>query len=148
MKKLKYTPNGMKAIIKSGHKTFDNYCVSLSPSSVVGGGQVSFGIRAFNTKLNPLDNPVAPGEMQQFDLKQFKNLPNEVRLFIQENGKDEDLMLFSFYHFHHGVETVHGWIITANRDNTENKLLKMWVTGPTFKSRQVMNYVKDYVSNP
>jgi hypothetical protein len=88
MKKVTWK-NRMKASIETGHKEFDRQCVSVTTGNVIGGGQQSSYIRAFNTRKNPIGQPVAPGEMQAFDLRQFDNLPPAVVKAVKEAVKAE-----------------------------------------------------------
>lgn len=148
MRKVEWK-NGNKAIIESGHKAFDAYCMTLSVGPVVGGGQWAMSIRSHNTAKNPIDQPVSPGEMQEFDIRSFRNfgLPQNIEQFVRENGKEKSLMVNAFYHYHKGNKTIHGYIITLGQEQNY-QLLKMFVTGPTYKSHLVINYAKDFVSNP
>lgn len=140
MKKLEWI-HGNKARIETGHKTFDRYCTCISTGNVIGDGQYSSFIRPRSeTECNGFTFPA--GACQDFDLQHFKGLPKSLRDFIAQQEKS--VILYEFFHEKRGKRVSHGYIITQG--NYPNyKLVKMCVTGPTHKSFQVLNWVKDYI---
>lgn len=151
MKEQTYKVGGMRANINSGHTAFDAYCVSIRPGASIGGGVLGLGIRAYNTAKNPMHELVEPGDMMHADIRSFRNMGHPIPLkivqAISDHGTTDDLMLYTFYHHKGGKRVDHGWILTYTSDR-KNELIGTWVTGPTYKSNKVIEYAKDYVSNP
>lgn len=154
MKKLEFRKDGMKCIFNSGCKVFDDYIISVSTGNVSGGGQTSSYIRAFNnTECNGFTR--IPGYLQKWDLDGFTNLPEKVRSYVQSVAHSESVILYEFYHRNpnykegyyrrgrfHSKFITHGYVVTDYR----NKLLRTFVTGPTYKSELVIQAVLPYIT--
>jgi hypothetical protein len=63
---------------------------------------------------------------------------------VAKHAVDRSVILYRFYSPNRkGKGITHGYILTGGYTHL---FLGMWVTGPTYKSHNVMNWVKDYVS--
>lgn len=143
MKEHKWaTPNRM--LFESEHKTF-NRCVDLiSTGNVWSGVQTSSYVRAYsNTECNGFTN--APGHLRDFDLKGFTQMPAYVRRYILSVTENESVIVYKFFHQVGGRKTVHGWVVTSR--DPEYRLLRSFVTGPTWKSESVLNEAIEYITN-
>jgi hypothetical protein len=150
MKKLEWIHRN-KAKIETGHKTYDRQCVALMTGNVVGPGQHSSYIRPVSqTRCNEMDFPV--GNLRAYDLQAFPGLPPAVLKYLE--GCKSQVILYKFSHFTHNpscswrrIEIVHGYVVTLT-SNEDHRFLRSFVTGPTNKSWQVIDWCKDYISNP
>lgn len=148
-----WTKDGMKQIVNTGCKEFDNYIIAISTGNVIGGGQFSLYVRPFNeTECNGFT--WEKGHLRNFDLKSFSNLPNRVRKYVESVTQDESIILYKFYHYNrnysrryrgwgnnHAEFIIHGYVVT----DREHKLMQYFVTGPTYKSEQVIMGVIPYI---
>lgn len=145
-KKLLWGKSGNKCIVDTGCKTFDRYIDCISTGNVWGRGQFSSYIRPRSeTECNGFTN--APGHLQNFDLKPFeeRGMPHQVREYIE--GCKEQVILYNFYHYRDGKRINHGFIVTTGKYNQERHL-KTFVTGPTYKSYLVTEAVREYICEP
>jgi len=143
VKKLEWIhPN--KARIETGHKAFDRYCVCLGTGNQWGPGQFSNCIRPRSeTKCNGMDFP--PGYLNKSDLDVYPDLPRWLRKRIED--LDIPTILYQFFHFRNGKKTIHGYLVTAGHSGNHELLIECCM-GPTSKSQRVLDWVKDYVSEP
>lgn len=153
MKQAIWNKSGMKQILETGCKEFDKYITCVSTGNVVGGGQLSFYIRPYNeTECNGFTRE--KGVLRKFDLESFKEIPNSVRKYVESVTIDNSVILYKFYHYnrnygrnryyrsYHNKFTVHGYVIT----DRNHKLMKYFVTGPTYKSYLVIVGVLPYIT--
>lgn len=129
--------HGNKARIETAHKGFNRYCVSLCPGNVIGGGQQSSFIRPYaEVECNGRKFPA--GELRAFDLAQFDNLPQHVESAVKQ--QTESVILYRLYS--DGV--THGYILAAGACNG---LIRAFPTGPTWKSRAVLEWCAPYLTS-
>jgi len=142
MKKIEWaTPNRM--LFESGHKTFDRRADLISTGNVWGSVQTSGYVRPYSeTKCNGFTS--APGHLRDFDLKGFVNMPAHVYKYVRSVTQDNSVILYKFFHYANGQQTVHGWVVTGI--SPEYKLLDYFVTGPTWKSESVLLEAIKYIT--
>jgi hypothetical protein len=146
MRKLEWI-HGNKARIETGHGEFDRQCTAVMTGNVIGGGQYSNHVRPrLETECNGRENQ--PGHLRDFDLQHFE-LPAHVRKAVVDATESECAILYRFSHYsykkHEHVN--HGYVLTRGHDR-DHALIATFVTGPSAKSRAVIEWVKDFVSNP
>ncbi len=133
----------------SGFKEFDRQTRIISTGNLVAGTQISSYIRAYNDVKTSVGTTVPKGELQDFDLNGFRNLPYYVREYIKKMGRfipDQKFILYEFYH-HLGKKgskrtITDGWVLT----DKEYKLITYWITGPTWKSRLAVEEAIKYIT--
>lgn len=146
MKKEVWRKDRMKQIVNTGHKEFDRQLTCVSTGNVIGGGQYSFYIRPYSeTACN--GHTFNPGHLQYTDFGYFGNttcrVPDHIRNYIR--SIPELVILYNFHHHNtrYGKTTtvVHGWVLT----NAKHRLIKYWVSGPTYKSALVIEGMLPYI---
>lgn len=151
MKRLTWRPNGNHIVINTGHKTFDRQADCLSVGNVWGDVQLSSYIRPkTETECNGFSNP--PGHLRDFDLKQFKDLPQNIRRKIVNITDTRYCILYEIRTWGkrggwdgRRRKTIHGYILT---DAKTHELVEKWATGPTHKSWMIIENVIPYLTNP
>jgi len=141
VKKLKWI-HGNKALIQTGHKTFDNQCVYVGTGNAWTTCQFSNYIRAYNKTVNPVGTEVREGYLQDHDLQSYGQLPQWIRRFVRKSALDNSVILYRFQHYNGNTKVIHGFIVTDNK----HKLLKISRTGPTYKSDLILDWVQPYIS--
>ena len=141
LKKTTYaTPN--RVDIKTGHKTFDRQADMISTGNVWGDVQFSNFIRG-KKDVECNNCPFLVGQLQDCDLKHFKDLPQFIRTVVKDtlSGKDSGI-LYEYRHWVKGHKAVHGYIFT----DSNYKLINKWVTNKSAKSRKIIETVLPYVA--
>lgn len=134
--------DGNHMIFESGHKTFDQQVDCISTGNVIGNVQYSNHIRPYiETECNGFTN--SPGHLRDYDLKYFDNLPRRIRKEIEGFTQEKSGWLYEFHHWDGHHKIIHGYVFT----DYEHNLVKQWVTGPTYRSREVIDEAVKYVSN-
>lgn len=148
--------NPNKQDIHSGHATWDATVRALMPGNVIDPGYMGVYVRPGATPFYPDGRtPAKPGQMRAFDLEHLGvRVPQEVRSFVETVTETEYAILYCFFH-HDGSRLIeHGWLVTrgagsGDRDDPANyRRLRVFYTGPTSKSRDVVDTATDYLSNP
>ena len=147
MKKLEWKND--KPVVDTGCKTFDRYLNYIGTGNVWADGVFSNYLRPFNeTECNKMEFP--KGDLLKADLNHFKKyMSSQVRSQIEELMKEatESRILYMFFHRNHGKFTFHGFILTTGKYK-EERFLRSWVTGPTYKSYNVLATMRDYICEP
>jgi len=130
-----------KMTIDTGHKTFDKQTNLLSDGNLIANTQIGHGIRAYNDTLSHVERP--PGFLQAWDLDAFPDLPKVIRGEIRAFLHKRRGRLYQFHHTTRGRRHVHGYVLA----DYEHRHIKTWITGPTYKSRQVVETAREYVTN-
>ena len=145
-------PNHM--LINTGHKTFDKQCECLSTGNVYGTCQYSSFIRPRTaTECNGFSNP--EGHLRDFDLQHFRDGLRSWPYVLQcilEATETQQCILYEIRSWTHDRRSfhankrkiIHGYILT----DTNHKRIKVFITGRSWKSTQIMGVVQEYVSNP
>lgn len=135
-------PNKMK--IETGHGKFDRQTKIISEGNAIHDTQLSSYVRPWNETKYPVgDEHAEPGHFQKFDLKPFKNLPQDVLDVVREHAVDESVILYEFRHWNDGQKVVHGYVVT----DAQHNLIWWVVTGPTYKSYNVVQECIKYVAD-
>jgi len=128
------------SIINTGCKTFDHFCLLIGLGTVMGRGQFSWPIRPKFIEHHRNDEWVFPGKERKHDLREFKDLPDDVRSKVEQLTEYKEAYLYEFSHTSHGKKVVHGYLVTRG-SNEHFKMLAEMVTGPTNKSAMVIDWV-------
>lgn len=140
--KKKVWTNSNKMLFESAHKTFNKQTTLITTGNAIGNTQTSFFIRPYKTPKNPVGEKVSFGSMQDYDLNQFRNLPNHVRESVKKNTKTKDGILYKFFHYDGDRQVVHGYVLTDGNYN----LIRKFYTNPSWKSQDVVDKVSEYVA--
>ena len=134
MKTAEYrTPDRMKA--DTLHKGFNRICDYVGTGNVISNVQRSGFIRAHtDTECN--GHTFKPGELQAFDLKPFA----PVAWWVRKHAAEKSVILYKFV----TGKTVHGYIMT----DCEHRMIGRYETGPTRKSRSVLDFVSEFITKP
>jgi hypothetical protein len=144
MKKCEWKRGGNRIKIHTGHSDFDRQADGLMVGNVYGNVQHSSYIRP-RTELECNGRTNQPGHLREFDLNGFNDLHHfyKIKCEILEITNSKTCILYEFRSFRVGRKTVHGYVLT---DGVTHKLIKCWVVGPTYKSRNVIEAVIPYIS--
>jgi hypothetical protein len=136
--------------IHTGHATFDRQCDGISTGNVYGNVQKSAYIRAYTeTECNGKED-FQPGALREYDFRTtWKDLPSHIRSAVEKETMQETAILYEFRHWinvHGGrKKIVHGYILTRGQ-NKEHRLLRVFNTGDSYKSRMVLETCSKYIS--
>jgi len=131
-------PNKME--ISTGHKTFDRQTNILSPGNIIANTLTGLHIRAYNDDGG---RNLRPGELQDYDLRLFYALPYRAREIIREHLRNRSGWLYELYSYcNERRRIIHGYILT---DYVHN-LIRTFITGPTSKSRLVIEGTLPYLA--
>jgi len=147
MKKIVWR-TGNRMLIDTGCKTFDRQCDGLMTGNVSGKTQSSSYIRArTETKCNSTEFPL--GQLRDFDLKQFNDIPEHLLDKIKEATEKESAILYEIRHWNGRQKIVHGWILTRGDDRDHaliwtqiNPWLRRWEASST-----ILRVATEYLSN-
>ena len=147
LKEREYTPDGNKMLIDTGHAVFDKQ------TNAIGTGNF-WANTIHGNYIRPHQETSCngyfwePGYLQQSDLKYYRDLhaPNFVLNAVKKAARDQSVILYALFHWYNrkgqSVRVVHGYILT----DPEYKLIDSWVTGPTWKSSNVVETVLPYIA--
>ncbi len=127
----------------SGHLTFDRQVDLIITGNVIGAVQRSSYIRpVIETECN--NRPFPQGQLRDFDLGGWNDvcMPASVRAYARQATETQQAILYAFFHWRGRERIVHGWVITSS----DHRLLRSFVTGPTYKSDLVIQESLKYVS--
>lgn len=140
MKKIEWI-NGNKMKVESGNKTFDRKCVCISTGNVIGPTQTSYYIRSCNDTINSVKQECPVGHLRNYDINQFRNLPNRIHSWFEEH-KEKEVILYNFFHYNKDLKINHGYIIT----DENNHFLYAYRVGTTYKSLLVLYECVKYIT--
>jgi hypothetical protein len=143
--KAKYrTPNRIN--FPTQHRSFSQNADLVTTGNVVSRVQRSSYIRAFTeTECNGFRFP--PGQLRDFDLAPFKRrMPAHVLRRVVTITQDRTVILYEFRTPYAGRKsTIHGYVISGT-DRENYGWIESIVTGPTFKSHDVIDRVSRLVA--
>lgn len=131
---------------QSGHRAFDA-AVNHPDHGYIGRGNVSTPTQhsSFIRALCRTDcdgSTFTPGQLRDADLRKFKaQIPYPVRKVVLRETLTRDVILYRFFHRRGRARIDHGWIVTT----TDHAEIFRSVTGPTFKSRRVIEAAAQYI---
>lgn len=155
MKKLEFA-NPNKIRFKSPLKSFDKYVNYITAGNAITDGQLSYYVRSYNDEGEGLmdypENKRVPGHLRQFDLNGFKNVPDDVREYLEEI-RDKEVILYNFYYARmdgsgNRIRYDVGWVVTDTHKNN-HKLLRYFVSGGNYSSKreqcllEIIKYITD-----
>ena len=142
MKKAEWiNHNRMK--IETGHKTYDRQANCIGLGNRIANTQLSFHIRPYSkTECNGTQFPL--GHLRNYDFNWWVRppLPEFIREYVKSVTETVGVYFYQFHHWQNGKRIIHGYIVTREDD----RLLKKFVTGPTYKSTLVIDEMAEYVS--
>jgi hypothetical protein len=90
-----FNKNGMKMIIKSGFKEFDNKTNLITTGNVISNTQYSSYIRPYNEIIN--NSYIAQkGDFLKYDLQYFKNVNQEILNILKDENRKNSMILYQF----------------------------------------------------
>lgn len=98
MKKKTYTKDGMKQIVNSGWKLFDDQTNVITTGQVMANTQYSMCIRPWKeTECNGWTNP--EGYLMRFDMQPFTrhNIPRRIKELLEDAGREKGVILYMFF---------------------------------------------------
>ena len=113
MKEKIWTKDGMKQIINSGWKEFDEQTNTIFPGQCVASTQYSMCIRPWKEKeCNGYVNP--EGHLLDFDLKPFRKyrIPSSIESILTDKEREQNLILYMFFTVRDGRVTPFCWVVT------------------------------------
>lgn len=116
----------------------------LGPGNVMSNTQSSTFVRSHDTtSCNGFE--FEPGRLRRFDLGFFNGaMPRHVERYVSEQTQTRDVIVYRFFHYHRQRRCEHGWVVTTN----DHALLRSFVTGPTYKSGDVIAQVLSRITRP
>jgi len=142
--KKKTWDNPNKMHFESLHKAFNRQTKIITTGNVIADTQISSYIRPFNMTRNPVGEEKEPGYLQNWDLK-WLNIPEHIKEFVRENGRDKYLIVYLFYHHNNGENIKDGVVVTeGHRGNYKH--LKTFYLNNTEKAISVVNEARKYIT--
>jgi hypothetical protein len=142
MKKARWI-SGNHMLFESECKTFNRQCDLITTGNVWGVVQFSQFIRPTN-EVECNGATFKPGELRDFDLKPFSlhQFPSVRKAVMEYANAGKKIILYKFRHFNGQKEIIHGFVIT----DANYKLLKKFITRPTYKSWSVIEEAIKYIT--
>jgi len=143
-KALTFHPASYRMVIDTGCSVFDSQCSYLTSGNHWGSCQFSTFVRPVSeTECN--GRTVAVGELFEFDMKIFAEMPARVRSAIRAIGRTIVVSEIRHYIGSHwpGRKIVHGYIVT---DATE-RLIRVFQTTDGPISERILPTVLPYVAD-
>jgi GNAT superfamily N-acetyltransferase len=127
LERLPYDKKRDKYVIDTLHKTFNRDTNMIGRGQVWANTQSSNVIRAFNDVWPDSGRDYKPGDLQAFDLRNFRDLDPYVHQFVVNRAKDQGLFLYRFHtygrdrgraftHGRAGNRVVQGYVIATLDD--------------------------------
>lgn len=147
MKKIEWA-NPDKMVFHTGHATFDRQTNIITHGNVIANTMRGQHVRAWNDDWHwQPGKHHEPGYLHEFDLasmkKYYRQISRRVWDRVKALGMDRPLWVYVFFHWNGNRKTVHGVVITAY----DHKHLETYVTGPTYKSYDVVYEARKYVAD-
>lgn len=136
--------------ISTGLAAFDRQTTALGTGNIIGGTQLGGFVRSAFLVVDPVGRPCPVGAIQDYDLRGFsRHLSPRILADIRRHtpNPDDQVCLHMFFHGSGAGKTVHGFVLTRDHEHMY-ELLETYVTGPTNRSRGVIETAAEYVSNP
>ena len=97
MKESVFGKDGMKMLIDSGYKLFDEQTNYIGTKNVIANTQYSLFVRPYNEVMTEFQN-FKPGELMKADLDFFAgSIPREIRAKIEDKQRVEPYILYEFF---------------------------------------------------
>jgi len=157
MLEMEYKPivwaNPNRMVMETGHKTFDRQTNIVGTGNMIANTQHSSYIRPYTETKCWGPDEFPKGHLRNYDLAAFRSMPRNVRKKVESLTETNKVILYEFYHYNAGGwrgmnyqrvdrRITHGYVVT----DSNGRLLFKVVTGPTSKSRKVVDEVAKYVS--
>lgn len=143
MKKTEWI-NGNHMKFESLNKTFNRQVDCISTGNVWGSVQWSGYIRAYNQTSIDNGSPYKEGELQEFDLKQFRDMtPGHIISEVKKETQNEGAIFYCLFHWSKGKRIVHGWILTTK----DYKQIAVWYANYRSQSISVIYNALPYLIN-
>lgn len=150
MKKTDWDYEHDRMIIETGHKAFDAQTNLLADGNLLANTMSGSHIRAWNDTSHWKEGEKNdPGHLFAFDMDWRFNyfLPRYKRIYtqIKDLAMDNPVWVYIFYHHNRkGKPVIHGVVVS---DGKTHNHLRTFVTGPTYKSYNVVYAAREYVCN-
>ena len=149
MKKIKWV-NDNRMLFESDHKTFNRQTNIISTGNIIANTVIGQHIRAYTeTECNGLTR--SEGHLRNFDLQGFmrRHIPRRVLQAVKDSTANRSAWLYELLHYNNmglwkdDQRIVHGYVLTSG----DHFLIRSFVTGPTWKSRSVVNEATKYLAH-
>ncbi len=142
--KAKVWKNPNRMLVETGHKTFDRQTNIVSTGNIIANTQSAFYVRGEMCVKTWSRTDYEPGYLRNYDLGNWPTMPTSVRQSVIRltAGRKDSIWVSELFHYNGDRCIVHGYIITT----PDHHLLDMFVTGPTYKSADVLEGVLPYVT--
>ena len=142
-KVLQFHPIEDRIVVSTGSKVFDRQCTYLTTGNHLGNCQFSSYIRPVSeTECN--GRTFAAGELFDFDMAAFKEMPSHVRAAIR--AMDRTVVVSEIRH-HIGphsakCKVVHGYVVAE----ADNRLIRVFQTTSGVVSQRILDTVIPYIT--
>ena len=147
MKQAKWDYENDRQIIETGHKGFDEQTNLLTDGNILANTMAGRYIRGANNVAHWKKGESYPvGHLQEFDISYFDyfGIPKRIRTHVKSVLQDDSGWLCCLFHTNRNHKmVVHGWVLCSR----DAELMDYWVTGPTYKSYNVVLEAIPYVTN-
>ena len=150
MKEKVWRADGMKQIINTGWKEFDNQTVSIFPGQCIYTTQYSMCIRPWKeTECNRLTYP--EGHLLDFDLRPFRhhNIPDRIMQVLTNKTREKGVILYMFYtHNKYGHIEPFFWVITDYDHHLIVSQLRVGYGQSYMKRFNASREILEYITEP
>lgn len=130
MKKAVFNKSGMRQLVNTGYKKFDNATNYISTGNVIANTQYSLYIRPYcETKCNNCDFP--EGHLLNYDMRMINNIPQRIREILSDKARKVSYILYKFF----VGDTVVGWVVTDNEHKLITSQVESWC-GDTWRYKK------------
>ena len=119
MKKTIFNKSGMKQIINSGYKLFDNQTNLISTGNVISNTQYSSYVRPYNEVKNG-GYIGKQGDFLKYDLQFFGRIPKFIEDIIMDKNRENSVILYQFHVYKNGKKDILGYVMTDKDHNFIN----------------------------
>ena len=146
MEKAIFNKSGMKQIINSGYKLFDNQTNYIGTGNVISNTQYSSFVRGYNN-INNYDNSAKPGQLLKYDLQHFENIPpGFIKDTLYNLGRTVSLILYEFCTWKGEQKNVIGYVLTdVDHNLIDYQIINYygsnWIEKKFAAIREAMKYI-------
>lgn len=144
MEKAIFNKSGMKQIVNSGYKLFDNQTNCITTGNVMSNTQYSSYIRPYKEVVNGY-HIGKQGDFLKFDMKNFNRIPKSIKNFLTDENRVDSVILYEFFVNRNRRIDVIGYVLTDKNHN----LIKYYVEEGNwyFKREMAIREAMKYICN-
>lgn len=145
MEKAIFNKSGMKQIINSGYKLFDNQTNYIGTGNVIANTQISSFIRPYN-EIENCGYIGKPGQFMNYDMQNFKRVSRSIEKIIYDKDRKESVILYEFCTWKDRQKNIIGYVLTDNKHNlidysVNNYYGSNWIEKKFAAIREAMKYI-------